>query len=146
MAKNTDLFLECAAKLISATREGYPALISPDLESLTGKRYKYFGEPFDGLEHDDEHELIQDTADRLLELGFLHAPRADERGIIWNCGYCDTPFTMGKPTFERLFGDILDDSTIGDRITKAVKDGAKSELPKLMSKGFAEICRVAIMS
>lgn len=146
MAKNTDLFLACAAKLISATYEKYPSLTSPDLEALTGKKYKYFDEPFDGVEQDAEHDLMQDTANRLLELGFLHTPRADERGILWNCGCCLTPFTMGKPTFAKLFGNILDDSTIGDRINTAVKEGAKSELPKLMSKGFSELCKFAIMT
>jgi hypothetical protein len=53
---------------------------------------------------------------------------------------------MGKPTFDKLFGNILDDSTIGDQIAKAVKDGTKSELPKLMSKAFSELCKVAIMA
>ena len=145
MSEKRELFLECAAKLISLTYEEYPSLISPSMEELTGKTYKFFDEPYNGVEHDLELSVMQDTANRLLELGFLSAPRADHRGIIWNCGYCQTKFTMSETTFSRLFGDILDDSTFGDKLIKAVKDGAKSEIPKLMSKGFVELCKQAVM-
>lgn len=142
MSQNNTLFLECAAKLITYAHQEYPLPIAPSLEELTGKKYDFFDEEIDGVKPDLEYSVITETANRLLELGFLHAPRADHRGIIWNCGYCQVSFTLGEQAFNKLFGEIIDGQTLGDKITTAVKSGAKSEIPKLMSKGFVELCKL----
>ena len=145
MSTNNDLFLEYSGKLIAATHAKYPKTISPNAEEITDKKYSWYIEdlkdPEGFVSPDNDFDVLVETTNRLLELGFLHAPKSNETEILWNGADCITPFTMGKKTFEKLFGEIIDGPTIGEKLVEAFKSGAKTEIPKLMNSGFVELCK-----
>lgn len=139
VAKNNELFLQCAAKLIAATHESFPLPAYPTMQTLLGKEYDFWNEG--GTPLDLEYRVMTETTDRMVELGFLRICSSDNK-VRWNGNQCETGLTLGEQTFKKLFGDILDDSSIGNKIVSAVKNGLNTELPKLMSTGFVELCKL----
>lgn len=137
--KNNELFLQCAAKLIAATHEKFPLPAHLDMQTLLGKEYDFWNEG--GIPPDIEYNAMKETSHRMVELGFLRIC-SDVPAVCWNGNQCLTSVTLGDSAFKKLFGDILDDSNIGNKIVLAVKNGLNTELPKLMSIGFVELCKL----